>query len=286
MKISETVIRKVAESGITGDVLQITNLSYQKELPVFDHSKLTIITRDDGIFFADVLISKRIILAYAQSLLQKKNIPLLPDFIETSSTLLIADILNIIDRKYNYGLEISSSDNIRRGCTTAFLANIRFHNINAPIIIKVNTEMLWKLITKYGFNPDELSESEVFLRGEKYIPLYVIGNLSVSDILKMPSVFDVIISQTIIAGRKKLFDEEEDMNDCIKEILNSDELYLPVQFIIELGNLSLTQTREILSQSRVSEIISGRECKIILGKTVIARGDISENNIRISKIFI
>ncbi len=283
MKIPESIIRRFSDSDRFREDFDLINFKYHRESFEFEHSKFAVITRDEGRFFAQILISKRLILAYAQNLLQKKNILLLPDFVETSSVVLLTDILNRIEEEFNLGLEISHSADIADRPTTDFIAQIRYKKIFAPVIIRVNSEIFYRLIVNSGQNPEEFSDFEVTLLGEKYIPLETIGELGEKDILKMPPEFNLFVNKSIRIGSQWLYQKEETVNNST---IQPEQLSVPVTFSTELGNLSISQIREILNQNKVSEILNNKECKIIIGNTVVATGDIYENQVRIAKIFI
>ncbi|MEM3609618.1 MAG: hypothetical protein QW076_01770 [Candidatus Anstonellales archaeon] len=283
MNMIDLLYTKFKEQGECKSGFLIERILYQKEPFEFEGSTFKVVTRDDSTFFAEVKISKRLVLLYAQNLLQKRGILLLPELIETSSVIFLTEILNRIEEEYKIVLEISPFSDASCITTTDILVNVRYQNIVAPVLIKLNTIVLYKLILQSNYNPEEFTDFNVILKGEKNISLKLIGRLKVGDFIRVPSDFDVVMNGLSGIHKVKVYLKEETMEN---NVVKAEELPIPIVFKIELGSLTLSQIRDILYQDKISEILGGKECRVMIGNAIIATGDINENHIRISKVFI
>ncbi|MCX7944848.1 MAG: hypothetical protein N2746_10120 [Deltaproteobacteria bacterium] len=285
MKLLDTLTNRPIFSERLENDLEIKSLSFLKEPFEFESFNFTIVTREEGLFFADCLISKRLAIAYAQYILKRHNILLLPEFVEASSVLLLTDLLNRIEVECQIGLEISPSRVINQEPKTDLIAYVRFQRVLAPVVVRINTAMFYKLILMAGLDPHESFELNLIIRGQKSIPLKILGSLKEGDILQIPSRMELIANNSIRIGDIEIFLEEVKMEG---EIVTTqfDELLFPVVFTSELGKFSLNEVKEILNQGKVSKILEGKEVRISIGNVVIAKGEIDENHVKISKIFL
>ncbi|GEM_PF-3177680 len=247
----------------------------------FVSTEFTILNEDNN-FFARIHISKRILVAFAQNLLKKNNILLLPEFVDTSSLILISEVLNELDEKYQIHLEISPVNLPVKNPSTDILLKIKYQKVFAPVLIQIDTEQLLNLLFKKGISFEDLSEVNLSLSGERNLPLRIIGELEENAFLKIPDKLVFIIGNQFRVGEKEIFIEEEKMENSTSI---SDEIEIPVIFKINLGKIRLNDIKGLLTDEKITSTLNGKECRIIIGTTTIATGEFNENQVRITKIY-
>lgn len=282
MSIVDSLIQKFFKSSISFGDFQIINISRLTKPIEFENYSLTLID-ENGNYFGNSLISKRLITAYAQDLLLKKNILLIPDFVDAAAIMLLSDILNKIDEKYKICLEISPLQPPEDLLTTDLLLGVKYKKIFSPLILKIDTEQIFQIMLKNDIQIEDNVECLVSINGTRHLPLCIIGALKENGLIKLPVENVVIINDYYRLSKFNLSIEEEKMEE---NILSIDELRLPVTIRIELGNLRYVDIKEFLKGDDKIKLLQNRQCKIFLGNSLIATGEIYENQVRVTKVFI
>jgi len=280
MSFIENIIKKVQQDRIAIGDFSIDNISIVQNPFEFEHYIFSLSL--NGETFGNILLSKRLVIAFAQNLLKEKNILILPDFIEASSIILLTDILNFVEDKYGLHLEISSSSNRDLEQATDLMIAIRYKNIVSPVLLQISAQQIFQLAYSRNIQIEDETEFDMTFKSEQYIPANIIGRLSIDDKIRLPSELGVYINSQIYLNNIIIF-KEEDMEREIQEV---SEIRLPVVFQIRLGGMTFNKIKELLTSNNLLDHLNNRECRIILGNSVIANGEVNENKVRITKIFI
>ncbi|MGC9043849.1 MAG: hypothetical protein ACP5KG_08335 [Myxococcota bacterium] len=282
MNVVDTLIKRLLEKNISFGEFQLLNISPLKESVEFENYTLNLIDEDGG-FFGEVLLSKRLITAYAQDLLMKKNILLLPEFVEASSIILLSEILNKIDENFNIHLEISSDNTLAKVSTTDFLIGLKYKKVFSPLVLRVDTFSIFKLLLKRDIEIENIVEYSISIHGLRRLPLNIIGVLEEGAMMKLPCENVVVINDCLELSKFNLFVEEESMEE---KILSIEDLRLPVSVRIEMGELNFSEIKGLLSSEKKIDLLQGKSCKLMLGNSLMAMGEVDETQIRITKTFI
>jgi hypothetical protein len=280
MSFIESILKKIRQDRLTFGDFSIDNITVTKDPFEFEHYAFALSLNKKSL--GKVLLSKRLITSFAQNILREKNIVVLPDFIEASSIIILTEMLNCIEERYGICLEINHPDNQELNQTTDIMIAMRYKNIVSPVLLQISTDQIFSIACDKNIDIEDETEFDITLSNEQNISADIIGRLSIDDVIQLPSKLSVYLNSQIYIKDIQLYQEE----DMEKEIHEIKEMKFPVVFQIRLGGMTFNKIRELLTSNNLFEYLNNKECRILLGNSIIANGEVNENKVRITKIFI